>query len=666
MPLRLGNTVLLALLSCAVAGPLSGQVSAWTPLPVPPPPTVSDASSIFPLADVRAGMHGIAWTVFQGTQPEAMQVEILGVLHDAIGPGQDMILARLRGTKPEYSGVVAGMSGSPVYIDGKLLGALAYRIGQFTKEPIAGITPIEQMLHVKDEGVSAALRRSRNGSTEAEASDTPKSPAGPLDNETGYLQAPSSAQQPFNSQTQNVAAPSTQAAGTELGALSGPSLLPIETPLVFNGFSPETLRLLGGHFTALGMEPVAGLGGASPEAKQPQPIVPGSAVSAVLVRGDLSMAATCTVTYVDPTQLLACGHPITQFGGVSMPMTKADVVLTLASPLNSFKIINTTETVGSFTEDRMNAIYGRFGETARMIPVTVSIIPPAEEPSSGGSSVAAAAKPRVFHFEVLNNAKLTPQVMLVSVYQALQQNNISAAEESYRMTGSLQIAGHSTVDMSALLAPNDQLPAALQAALLLNDRFGRIYGNDMQAPDVRSLDLRFQAIPKRLSADLESARVSSPEALPGSTVTVEATLRPYRGASTTLRIPVKLPESLAPGTLRLLVSDAATLDRLLQPAPFMRQAAEPLDATITQINREHADDRIYVTLLEHLPQAVLQDQALPSLPLSMANVLQPLRNSQRLSLTSESVDELGSAATGHVPSGSQVLTITVRSPGENK
>jgi hypothetical protein len=126
----------------------------------------------------------------------------------------------------------------------------------------------------------------------------------------------------------------------------------------------------------MGMTPVAGLGGAAAAGtKQPEPLVPGSAVSAVLVRGDLSISGTCTVTYVDPTQLLACGHPITQFGPVEMPMTKAEVVATLASPLNAFKIINTTETVGSFTEDRASAILGRFGVDARMIPVSVEVVP---------------------------------------------------------------------------------------------------------------------------------------------------------------------------------------------------------------------------------------------------------------------------------------------------
>ena len=151
----------------------------------------------------------------------------------------------------------------------------------------------------------------------------------------------------------------------------------METPLVFSGFSQDAVDLVGDRFRAMGMTPVAGLGSADSKAVQPEPLVPGSAVSAVLVRGDLSISGTCTVTYVDEKRLLACGHPITQYGPVDIPMTKAAVVATLPSPLNAFKIINTTETVGAFTEDRASAIMGRFGEKARMIPVTVEMAQPA-------------------------------------------------------------------------------------------------------------------------------------------------------------------------------------------------------------------------------------------------------------------------------------------------
>src|SRR5258708_7425304 len=244
----------------------------------------------------------------------------------------------------------------------------------------------------------------------------------------------------------------------------------METPLVMGGLSQETVERFGGRFRAVGLTPVVGLGGAGSAAVQPEPLVPGSAVSAVLVRGDLSMAGTCTVTYVDPTRLLACGHPITQYGPVDMPMTKATVLASLASPLNAFKIINTTETVGAFTEDRASAIMGQFGKKARMIPVVVEGVPP-----PGVDKAPRVAK--TLHFEVLDNRQLTPSTMLVSVYQSLQTNNTAAEEMSYRLTGEIGVKGLSPGRMQGMMAEDEVFPGTINAGVLVNDRFSRSDGN---------------------------------------------------------------------------------------------------------------------------------------------------------------------------------------------
>src|SRR5262249_40629093 len=254
------------------------------------------------------------------------------------GPRTDLILVRLSGSKAEYTGVVAGMSGSPVYVDGKLVGALSYRIGAFSKEPIGGVTPIEQMLEINEVDRSQPAKGL-----------TPASPAQP-------------------------ASTATSAPGTADSTLSGSDitkvLQPIDAPLVFSGFSEDAIRQFSPQFAALGITPVLGAGSVSEE-KQPEPIEPGSAVSMVLVRGDLDIAATCTVTYAEEDKLLACGHPVLKFGAGDIPMNRARVVATLASPLNSFKIINTTEPAGTFVQDRHTGILGRFGQNPEMIPVTL-------------------------------------------------------------------------------------------------------------------------------------------------------------------------------------------------------------------------------------------------------------------------------------------------------
>jgi SpoIVB peptidase S55 len=571
-------------------------------------PAVAVASAemhVFPLSEVKRGQRGVAYTVFEGINPESMDVEILGVLKDALGPGQDMILARLHGAKPEYTGVVAGMSGSPVYIDGRLVGALSYRIGQFSKDPIAGITPIEYMLAVRD----GEVLRPAGGSSPVRASV------------------------PGNNDQVEVRA--------------------METPLVFGGFSQETVDRFGDQFRAMGLTPVAGLGGSDASALQPEPLVPGSAVSAVLVRGDLSMAGTCTVTYVDPTRLLACGHPITQYGPVDMPMTKAEVVATLASPLNAFKIVNTTQTVGAFTEDRASAILGRFGAKARMIPVSVEVTPPTVSGKTG-------LEPKTMHFEVLDNRQLTPSAILVSVYQSLQGTNAAAAEMSFRVNGELDVEGQSPVRLHGLMAQNELNSGAINTALFVGERFSKVYENSLDQPVITGLKLKVEAIPDRRTAVLETARLSRLEAKAGDTVEVEATLHPYQAEPRVVRLTVKLPPILSPGPMRVLVSDGATVDKLTNPTGATAQYAAGLADTVEQLNRSRANDRIYVTLLDHAAQVVLQGESMPDVPLSMANVLGPLKDSQRMQLTGESVIDVGSIESEYAVSGSQVLNLLVR------
>lgn len=551
------------------------------------------------MADVHRGLRGTAWTVFEGTTPEPMDVEILGRLKDAIGPGQDMILARLHGTKPEFTGVVAGMSGSPVYIDGKLLGALAYRIGQFSKEPICGITPIAAMLQVRD--------LLAGGTAIAE----------PLMKQVGT-------------------------SGTEIHA--------IDTPLVFNGFSEDTVARYGEGFRAVGLQPVSGLGSASPDTRQPEPIVPGSAVSAVLARGDLNVAATCTVTYVDAHQLLACGHPITQFGNISIPMTKAEVLATLPSPMNAFKIVNTTETVGAFTQDRANAVAGTFGQSARMIPVSVAVSP------APGSGLPAQS----LHFEVLDNRQLTPQVMLASIFQALSMTNTAANQMSLHLSGSIALRDAGTIRLSDTFAASDGATAAAEATQYIARRFLAVYGNDLAQPYINAIDIDAVAVPRRESAELQGARLSTNEAHAGDTVTVEATLRPFQQDARTVQIPIVLPATLSDGPVRVLVSDGAALDRLLTLPPASGSRPLGLADTVAQLNRAHANNRVYVTLLDHQTQGVTAAVALPSLPPSVANVLQPLRGTRDISFTSETAAEVGSVPADAEVSGSQVLTLRIR------
>ena len=593
---------------CAAALPAQSASSDLGPtLPAVPPPSTA---GFYPVEQVHRGLHGVAYTVFEGVQPEPMGVQILGLLHNALGPGQDMILARLEGPKPDYTGVVAGMSGSPVYIDGKLLGAISYRIGAFSKEPIAGITPIGQMLEVARPNTDLI----------AASGNLPSFDQTARTNNTTLL--------PNKSQD----------------TVETSAIRPMDMPLVFNGFGQEALDLWKEHSPSLGLTAVAGIGGSSSNEKQPEPIIPGSAVSALLMRGDLEIAATCTVTYVDPKQLLACGHPITQFGPVSMPMTKAQVVATLPSPLYAFKIINTTETVGSFTEDRESAIRGAFGQQAKMIPVTVNI--------------TGEQTPHALHIEVVDQPQITPSAVMVAVFQALMQRNTFTAETSYRVRSTVSVSGFPAVRFGGLAAPSEMAPANLLAALMVGERFSRLYDNAARQTPISRVEIEVEAIPKHLTAQLESARSTAPIVHPGESITIEATIRPWRGEVRNVRIPVTLPSILNEGQVRLLVSDGSTLDRITQTSHFGGQNLD-VAATIEQLNNLHQNDHLYVTLLQPSPQAVLDGRTLTSVPMSMANVLEPLRQNQKLTLNGESAVPMASVAIDNVLSGQQVLTLRV-------
>jgi hypothetical protein len=537
-----------------------------------------------------------------------MGVEILGVLRNERGPGLDLILARLEGAKAEFTGVVAGMSGSPVYIGDKLVGSVSYRIGQFSKEPIAGITPIEQMLEVRDMPVILQSPATQLASLARTARDTRA--------EAGQFQ-------------------------------------PIETPLVMSGFSPEAISLWREKMAGTGLDVVAAGGAAgngSPKSFDISKsgiasIVPGSAVSAQLVRGDLQLAATCTVTYVDPRQLLACGHPVLQAGPVSLPMTTAEVLLSLASPLNAMKIVNTGEPIGAFTDDRYSAIRGIFGATARMIPVHVSVHGPERSDK--------------LNIEVVDLPSMTPQMLMVSVYQALLTTNQNTTDTSYHVTGNIAMEHYGAVPVDFWAPGGEALPAPMVAALLTGDRFGKFYSNEGRVAPMTAIELNVEAIPHRVDVTLDSARVISSNIVhPGDTVMVEATLRPWQQPARNVRIPVRLPARLQAGTLRVLVSDGSTLDRTLdQPKPMQHQPN--ISSVVAQAQSQHAQDRVYVSLLVPETQAGMDGQTLTSLPISLANALETMRSAQDVTLNGESAELTADAPAGGVLTGFEVLNIRV-------
>jgi hypothetical protein len=505
-PLRKLYRYTLALLALVIFLPfLPGRIL---------PAQTSDDPKIFPLSDVKPGMKGVVYTIFEGDQIEKVDLEVIGVLHNAVGPNLDVILVRLLGDKVQQTGVVAGMSGSPVYIDGKLVGALALKLGSFTKEAIGGVTPIANMLEIQRPPV---------------ALPTPSRSA--------------SAGTPENVGLGRDFAQPISAGG------AGQFLVPIETPLIASGLYPETLARFGKEFSSWGMAVMAG-GTAAPSIDDAK-LKPGDMVGIDLVRGDLSISSGCTVTTVQGDNILACGHPLFGFGNVSMPMSRAHVLMTLASAQASTKIISTGATIGTLTQDRQTAIMGKLGAGPAMIPLDMTLNTPAEE--------------KKYHFEVIESPELTPTLVAAVAYNGIIGSPAYGEGPTLHLEGSIEIKGHTPVQLDDLFAPADQTtPAALFAALAVQSAFGQIYSNPYELPQIERVSLQVRALPERQWAVIDNAWLDRSAVQPGETISVKVLLRPYRGVPFLQEIPMTIPDQTTRGSLELVVSDAAFLNRNVQ------------------------------------------------------------------------------------------------------
>ena len=589
----------------------------------------ADGPALFPLSDVKPGMKGVAYTIFQGDQVEKVDLEVIGVLNNAVGPKQDVILVRLLGDKVQQTGVVAGMSGSPVYIDGRLVGALALKLGTFTKEAIGGVTPIENMLEVEHLPVSPAPA----------APGLP--PTAPAKGSTNV--SPTAALFPSAYGT-SIPLPDEFAQRVNVG--SGQMLVPIETPLVAAGLYPQTLAYFGKAFSSWGMTVMAG--GTVPPSPADAELKPGDMVGFDLIRGDLSLSSGCTVTTVNGPLILACGHSLFGFGRVDVPLSRAHVLMTLASSQASTKIITTSGTIGTLTQDRQTAVMGKLGAGPPMIPVDLTL----ETPSAN----------KKYHFEVIESPQLAPTLVATAVYNGIIGSPVYGEGSTLELDGTIDVAGHTPVALEDLFAPSDQpVPAGFFVATEVQSAFSLIYSNPYELPDIKRVDIHVKTLPERRWATIDNAWVEKSEVHPGEKVAVKVLLRPYRGEPFIQEIPVTIPMQAARGTLELAVSDAEFLNRnvQLQAATSQGQLAG-LQELIQLLNRERHNDRLYATLLQPTPTMLVEDKEMPNVPASAINVLDERRNLGDARLLWQSTVGEWSVEMHQLIAGQRMLAITVK------
>ncbi len=545
----------------------------------------SQSTGFFPLADVRPGMTGVGRTVFGGDTIEEFQVQILGVLRNVVGPSRNLVLAKLEGGPLAETGVIQGMSGSPVYVDGRLLGAVSYSMGSFPKEPFAGITPIEEMTS------AAALPSDRAAGPDA-AEPWPTTIDGVMAR-FGRLAARASMPAGLRLQHLSIVGPAS------LADLA-PTLRPIGAAMVVSGLDPSVSAELARAYPGL----VRGGDRSEPPQAAPAPLRPGDPVGMSLVRGDLEMGATGTVTHVDGTRVYAFGHPFLNLGPTQFAMTRAHVYAVLPSLDISMKIAGLGPVVGTISQDRPTGVAGRLGAGPRELAVNIAL-------SSSRESE------RRFSLAVLHDEGLTPLFAYVAVYNVLLGYERGSGPLSVAVRGSINYGARGRLEIDDVLSGPSAIPEAAAAATA---SIGPAVGNDFDSVMPERLDLTLQVAEQTERLTIERAWLDTTRPRLGQTHELHVLLRRYRGGTETVSMPIAMP-AYAAGPLTLLVSDAPTLmaleERELRPA-----APRTWPALLRQLADRRQHNRLYVRLIDSAGGTAVAGSTLPALPASVRSVLE--------------------------------------------
>ena len=564
------------------------------------------AQNFFPLQDVRPGMHGVGRTVFHGEQIEEFQVEILGVLKN-LGPKQTVILAKLSGGPLAETGVMQGMSGSPVYIDGKLLGAIALGF-PFSKEPIAGIQPIESMLA----GASSGLPVGNHATFQSRAANSP------------------------------VASP--------LGSLGD-----ILTPLSLSGFTPATLPAFAADFRRLGFEPQEGVSAGAPPSQQYSGTVkPGSMISVSLLSGDLNMNADGTVTYVDGKRIYAFGHRFLDAGSVELPFARSDVVAVVPTLTSSFKVSAPRAWVGTILSDRSTAIAGEIGRPAHTVPLSVTVH-------------SAITGSHTYHFQVINSRLLTPFITQTALFSVIDATERTLGAGTLRLEGRVQFdGGLPDLVLRDTFVSDSALPQQVAADAVV--ALGFVLGGDFRNLHLKDMSFQLTASEEKRQLRVAQAWTSAQEVHPGGSVQITTLLQGEDGIEVTKTATYKVPIGAPAGALNFTVSDGNTLNTP-EFAGLSQSSLQTAAELIRSINAFRDSDALYVrvwrqepsfTIAGPLPGGELGDPP-PSVALILADPSSSATSNAALTLTRGSqVAEMRVPVSGYVVTGAKTVQVEVK------
>ena len=576
------------------------------------------SADFFPLELVKPGQKGYGKTVFEGTTISTFDADILGVLHN-VGPKQNVILARLSGEHLDKTGIFAGMSGSPVYIKDKIVGAVAYT-WEFAKEPIVGITPIYEMVDIfKEQPQVKNLSLGRPDfaklSQVAEFTSPPDLPEFAFVSSLGG------------------------------GEISG-NLKPISTPLSLSGFSSQAVEPFVSQFKAMGLVPVRGIGSAAVEDYADTPLQPGATISVQLVRGDMEVGASGTATHTSGNKVYAFGHPFLGIGYTNMPLSKAAVLTIIQSARTSQKISATTELVGSIRQDRSTGILGVTGEDPELIPVQLKLR-------------TSRSELKTFNYEIVTDSLLTPLLLDFTVLNSIVSSERSVGGQTLQIKCKISVKGHLEVVFENSVSELARAPrmAALTAAapvhFLLNSGFDDVI--------LEKIDLEISTVEQTRKASLEKVWQEKLEARPGESLNLTVFLRKPNGDTLAEKYPVKIPEDVGPGPLSIIVADRSSLAQMDEEMELGQFVPRNLDQLIRAINNLKKSDRFYIRLFREEPGAIVDGEGLPDLPPSLLALYKSGKTpGSARSLTKVVYVEYELPATDFVLSGQEVVQVRVK------
>jgi len=521
-------------------------------------------------------MRGTGRTVFSGSTVEDFQVEILGVL-DNIGPKESLILARLSGGPLEHTGVMQGMSGSPVYIDGKLIGAVAMAF-PFAKDPIAGIRPIEAMLH------------------------TPTTPSP----SSAPASSPPSAGQRASLFDRDL----TRRFARPAALISGEArMVEIATPLSFGGFSRATLDAFTPQLRALGLEPRQGVtSGAkiTPGMGNPADLKPGSMISVQLMSGDLSVGADGTVTHIDGNRVYAFGHRFLDIGSTALPFARAEVLSLLANTNTSFKISTAREWMGTIYQDRNTAVAGELGKSPALVPLTIRV-------NRGGKLV------ETYQTNLVNDPLLSPLLLQMAVFSTIDETERTVGASSIRLTGEAEFNGNTPpIQFNNLLAGDNGTPmiASVSAAMPL----AFVMQGGFDSLQLKRITLNLEASDRKKQLTIDSVTAARREVKPGEKVHLDVSLTGENGVEVTRQVEFQVPIGAQPGPLYFTVADAAAAN-LADYRQVLSAAMRTPAQLLAVVNNLHPNNRAYVRVWRADPAFQLEGADLPDPPASVALIL---------------------------------------------